>query len=161
MIKLEYRRTKDGLLSKIYSSQKATSSRRNHIPPTYSLQELKEWMFSLENFNDIYDEWKQSDYDTKKIPSIDRREDDLPYTLQNIQLTTWEINNSRGCSDRKKGINNKVNKSVSQYTLNNIFIEKFHSIAQASRKVGIATSSIHDICNNKNKSPGKFIWKYS
>src|SRR3972149_1040948 len=51
-------------------------------------------------------------------------------------------------------------KPVSQYSSSNKFIKKWKSIKDASGKLNICRSSIHQCVNNKRTTAGSFIWKY-
>ena len=89
-------RTKENLASKIYAKQRASSRRRNHPYPNYNLKEFKIWFYSQPNLNMLYSNYKDSVFDKNLVPSVDRKEDSKPYSLDNIQLTTWEENNKAG-----------------------------------------------------------------
>jgi len=51
-------------------------------------------------------------------------------------------------------------KKVLQYDLNNNFIKEFESISKASKILKIQRNSIKNCCQNKQKTAGKFKWKY-
>jgi len=51
-------------------------------------------------------------------------------------------------------------KPVAQYDLGNIFIKKWQSAIEASAMLGISRSSISACLVGKQKTAGKFIWKY-
>lgn len=53
-----------------------------------------------------------------------------------------------------------LSKSVSQYTMDNIFIKKYVSCADAERQTGINYYSIRNNCIKKSKSSGGYRWKY-
>lgn len=156
----DYRKTTTGLASKIYSSQKQSSKRRGHATPNYSMYELLSWMESQQNFNELFSNWKESDYSKNLVPSVDRINDYKPYTFDNIQLTTWEKNKFRGESDKKAGINNKTNKGVIQYSIDGVCLNIYHSIQEAERKTGINNSHISSVCNGKRNKAGGFLWKH-
>ena len=80
----EYLLTKGGVVSMIYSTQKANSVKRNHPLPSYTRQELKEWLFSQSLFHELYDDWVSSGYKRNLKPSVDRVFDD-----RDIQLTIF------------------------------------------------------------------------
>jgi len=75
---------------------------------------------------------------------------------------TWKQNESKGHSDRKKGINNKSNKSVIQYDTSLTIIKEYHSLTEAERQTGVNHSNISACCLQKygRKTLGGFIWKY-
>lgn len=152
-------RTKDGLIKKIYSSQKSTSKKRGHRLPYYNVKELLEWAFSQPIFHKLYDNWVSLDYDKWAKPSFDRNDDYKPYSLSNLTIMTWRDNNTKSHNDMKNGINNKLSISVSQFSLNNEFIKKYYSTNQACRKTGINQSSISQCCIGNYKTAGGFKWK--
>jgi len=154
------RRTKDGLISRIYSHQKGNSKRRGHNPPTYTKGELKDWLFNKQEFHELFYIWAESGYDKLSLPSCDRIDDYLSYSIDNIQLITWGENNIKGHNDRKNGINNKLSKAV--LSINKITREEkeYYSISQASRETNIARYSIWNSCNDTSKLAGGCYWKF-
>jgi len=55
----------------------------------------------------------------------------------------------------------KNEKSISQFTLDGVFIKKYNTINDAHKKTGIRYSTIHHCCNGKYKSGSGFIWEYN
>ena len=96
-------RTKDGLCTRIYASQLSSSRRRGHVKPSYSVDDLRAWMQSQNNFNSLYDNWVDSGYSKMITPSCDRLDDFMPYSLNNIRLVTWGDNSDKGHMDRANG----------------------------------------------------------
>ena len=160
--KSKYYRTKGGLVSKIYAGQKTSSKRRGHSMPNYTREELEGFIFSQPNFEILYSNWANSDFDKNLIPSIDRKDDYKPYTIDNLRLVTWGENNKKGNSDRKNNINRKVNKSVVQMSLDLTVIGCFDSIMDAQRATGVGNSEISKCCRkvSRYKTAGGFIWKF-
>ncbi len=97
----KYQKSKKGLCSKIYQNQRLNCRRRGKANPTYTMQELREWMFSQKKFHILFDNWKRLDYQKDYSPSVDRIEDDISYTMANIQLMTWAENNKKGYDSRR------------------------------------------------------------
>lgn len=157
----EFRRSKAGLVAKILFSQRRSSKRRNHPMPDYSREELQAWLFGRPNFDELYQNWVNSGFDKIETPSCDRINDYKPYTLDNIQLTTWAVNNARAYSDRKNGINNKVSKAVMQLTREGIVIAEHHSAMQAARVSGIRQSGISLCCRGDRPTAGGFVWCFA
>ena len=158
-----YLKTKDGLISNVYSNQKTSSKRRGHRPPEYTKQELKEWLFSQKLFHELHSEWAQSGYLKRLVPSVDRKHDDIHYCMKNIQLMTWEENEQKGHDDMRKGIlkhGHNPQKKVCQHTIDDEFIAEYHSMNEAERQTDIAQGSISRCCNGKLKSAGGFKWRY-
>jgi len=159
----EFFRTKDGLIAKIYSSQRGNSKQRKHNPPTYTKQELKEWLFNQDLFHELFDKWVDSGYLKDLIPSVDRKKDDIEYTMDNIQLLTWveneqKHNNDIRSAESKHG--NKPQKAVIQYDKQKNEIARFVSTMEAYRKTGVNQGDISSCCLSKLKSAGGFIWEY-
>lgn len=86
----ERNRTSEGLINQIYQSQRESSKKRHHPKPGYSVKELSLWLEEETDFYLLYLEWKSNAFIQSLRPSIDRLDDELYYTLDNIQLLTWE-----------------------------------------------------------------------
>lgn len=95
-------RTVKGLVHRIYGNQVKSSKRRGHQNPTYTKSELYVWVKNNKEFTKLYSNWVESKYDVNFIPSVDRIDDLIGYNINNIQLTTWEINNAKGRTSPKR-----------------------------------------------------------
>jgi len=155
-----YKHTKKGLITAIYRNQKRSSKVRGYNHPTYTKEELKEWLFSQKLFHELFDNWKASNFDKMSIPSVDRINDYKGYSLDNIQLMSWEDNLNKAYSDMKKGINNKQSRAVLQFSVDGKFIAEYYSISNASRESGIHRANINSCCLGKLKIAGGYKWKY-
>lgn len=149
-----YRKTKVGLITSIYNSQKSSSKRRCHPAPSYSRVELITWCLSQSLFHKLYNEWVSSSYAMLSIPSIDRLDDYKPYSFDNIQLITWQENKKKGHLDEVVGRNKKKSKIVNQYDLNGNLIATYHSTRHASRVTGVRQSGISGVCSGKPRKKG-------
>ena len=155
---INYRHSKIGIISKLYSHQKETSKKRNYCKPTYTKEWLHNWLLSNPEFHRIYDIWVISNYKKDLKPSVDRKDDYLGYTEYNIQLMTWGENRKKCDIDQIEGRNNKNSKSVSQFDKEGNLIATYHSIIHASRVTGILKSGIGKCYNGKRKFSGGFAW---
>lgn len=153
-------RTIDGLIVKMYGQQVARSRVKGFDLPKYTAVELLEWAVKQDNFYEIYHKWVDSDYHKMLIPSVDRIDDYKGYTVDNIQLMTWEENKAKGHHDIKHGINNKQNTAVAQYGIDSVFIRDYFSIAEAARNTGAHVESISRCCNGAIKTSMGFKWEY-
>jgi len=63
--------------------------------------------------------------------------------------------------EHSRKIGKANSKSVLQFSKDNIFIKQFDSMIDASIKLNIHNSSISEVCNNKRKTAGGFIWRYA
>jgi len=161
-----YKKTKKGVSTKIYSHQKESSRKRLLPPPLYSKEEFEIWLFSKPLFHVLYDEWLSNNYIKKLKPSVDRKDDSLPYSFDNIQLMSWGDNDSKNHMARKQGYpkhGGSPHTPVSQFTKHGVFIANFISLHEAGRKLCINHTHIWSCCNNKYgyKTAGGFIWKYT
>lgn len=150
-------KTKQGLIYKIYRSQKCNSIKRNHILPEYTRNELKEWIYSQPNFNKLYNDWVKSNYDIKLKPSIDRIDSLKHYYFDNIQLVTWNINHINS-NNEKMTISNRNIRPVLK--IDNNIITEYISISDAARKNNLHHSNIYNVCIGKYKHSGGFKWKF-
>lgn len=172
-----YRKTKEGLITGIYNSQRRSSKRRGYANPSYSRGEFISWCLEQELFHHLYELWVSSDYDMMEIPSVDRLDDYKPYSFDNIQLMTWRENKAKGHLDEVVGRNKKKSKAVNQYDLNGNLIAVYHSTHNASRITGVHQAGISGVCNGKvvkkgyksngeprsgvPKTAGGFIWRFA
>lgn len=155
-----FKKTKNGVIHSIYDGQKNSSKRRGINPPSYTKKWLEKWLLLNPEFHRLYDIWVISGYDTDFKPSVDRLDDYIGYTEYNIQLTTWGKNREKSYFFRKTGKNNKTNKSVSKYNIDNIHICDYFSIAEAGRRNNVDYRAVSDCCRKKIKSVNGFIYKY-
>jgi len=162
LYKESYYRSHVGHIAKIYSSQKSSSRRRGNQPPEYTLKELRVWLLSMPEFYDMFDRWVESEYSRWLSPSVDRINDYIGYTMDNIQLMVWQDNYDKGMCDRKRGINNKLNKSVDKCTKNGEYLSTYYSIHQACRENGVkSASNITKCCIGERDSAGGYAWRFA
>lgn len=64
-------------------------------------------------------------------------------------------------SKKKSSLSQPTCRAVCQYSLDGEFIAEYYSMAEAHRATGALTSKIALCCQNKRKTTGGFIWKYS
>lgn len=107
-------KTKEGLASKLYTSQKINSKKRNHSPHGYTKQEFVKWCLENKIYNNLYKQWKVNNYLKGLTPSVDREDDYKGYSFNNIKVCTWGENHLKASRDRKNGVNNKVSIKVDQ-----------------------------------------------
>lgn len=158
--RINYRRTKSGLIVKMYSAQLGSCRKRKHDPPSYSISEFKEWILGNKKFHKIYDEWVVSGYLKELIPSVDRSDNYLSYSFDNIKIGTWRQNIESAAVDRVSGINNKGNRAVVQFNVDGSICNRFHSTMNAFRSTKIDKKSIHSVCSGKRNTAGGFLWRF-
>lgn len=146
--------SKHQLTKKIYSTQITSSRWRDHPLPAYTHQELTAWLNSQPKFDRLYNEWVRSGFIKSLVPSIDRTDDNLPYTFDNIKLMTWEENYRKGCVTRCK--------AVDQYTKSGALIGSYKSMGEAAKAIGLKSiGGISSCCLGYSKHCKGFIWQYA
>ena len=153
-----YSKTKKGVIVSIYGGQLLSSKKAKFKKPTYTRQDLEEWLMSQKLFHELYDLWVASGYDRWQKPSVNRKDDYCGYSMSNIEIMTWRENNNLAHSDRKNGINNKDSYCVKSISRDGDTIV-YHSIEEASRLTGIDSSNISAVLKKRRKSAGKLQWK--
>lgn len=171
-----YRRTREGVILGMHAGQRAKSIKRCDVPPSYSKEELKQWVLSQEAFEPLYQAWVASGYDMQYAVTCDRLSDYLTYTLDNIQLLSFRDNTLKYQNDAKEGSNTKLCFPVIQLTLDGIYVNEYHSVSAAARAVNSSQSNIRNVCEQKPikrtesdgsirwstpKSAKGFIWRYA
>jgi len=157
-----YRKTKLGVVSQIYNSQKLHSKRRNDPQPNYTLEIFTEKLFGDLLFHKHYAIWEADGFNNWLLkPSCDRTDPNGFYTFDNITVMTNGENREKNYKDRKNGIDNKASKAVIQMNLEGNKIREFYSQCQASRETGVAQGSIGMCCLGKRYTAGKYKWKFA
>ncbi len=153
-------RTKKGVVRTIYNTQKQNSAIRGHSLPTYTEKDLRLWLYAQPEFHRLYDNWKRLDYQKDYKPSVDRKNDYVGYTMDNIQLMTWIENRDKAHRDMINGINTKSSKAVLQYDKEHNLIAEYFSMHEAERQTDCNIGGICNCCKGVFKTSGGFIWKY-
>ncbi len=156
----EVRKTKTGVVKVIYNSQISSSKTRNHKPPAYTVDELRQWFREQPSANQLYKTWVDSGYKKDLRPSVDRKDDDLGYSMDNIQLMTWGENAAKAKRDMKSGKMKHRNKAVVQMDMDGNFIAEYHSARKAGRVTGISYAQISACCNKHREVSNGFRWKF-
>ena len=158
------RKTKSGVISMIYSNQKIHSDRRGHEYPLYTIDELREWLLDQPLFHELYEKWVESNYNKELKPSCDRKDDSMGYSLDRLQLMTWEKNNSKGNkSIRECDIIVKSNPQIPIVSVNRFTgeVSYYKSASEAKRKTGLYTGNICSACKKKQKYAKDWYFYYA
>lgn len=151
------------LIKTIYERQIVSSKSRGHPPPDYDLEWLNNWVLSQDNFQELFDEWVASECRTVLIPSVDRFNDNIGYTKENLhKVMTWQDNKLRGELLRSKGISKAKNhKEVHQFDLQGNYIKTYHSARNAYISLGAKISThIIEVCTGRRNIAEGFIWSF-
>lgn len=149
----KYRLSKKGKSASLYRGMKRNSKKRGHLPPFFTLEEFREWLFEQSLFHTLYEGWVRSGYNKWLAPSCDRIFESIGYTFDNIELMTWRENCDK--NDRRYGaLRRKVR--IRQLKLNGDFIKEHISINSAAKELNIVQPSISMVLSGKLKTAGGF-----
>jgi hypothetical protein len=152
---INYKRSYEGFIICTYKNLMGFCKYRNIPLPTFSLKKFKIWIKN-QNYDELYEEWRQHRFDSYFKPSIDRKNNLENYTIKNIQLITWKENLEKSHIEQKW----KVGKPVYQIFKGEI-IAKYCSIIEAGRQTGIDPSGIAKACKQKLITAGDYSWSYA
>lgn len=158
------RKTKHGLLSKIFHQQKQSSIQRRHKQPSYTFEELEEWAMGKNIFHQLFNLWVKSGYDKEKTPSLDRINDKKGYTFDNLQIVKWRENYMNWHRKVRKG--DEDNPTMYERTkvikrgLCGKMLSSYISQSQASRVNKTQQANIHKCLIKQRNHAGGFLWEY-
>lgn len=161
--------SKNGLVSSIIKNQRKSCKIRGHEMPAYTLDELKNWVFSQPNFETLFNEWVASGFDKWKKPSIDRINDNLSYDFSNIRLVTWRENLDKQSVKHRAGINtrkvkqHKAVKATHLHSGETLFFCSMSSAERYFRAKGLPAyqGSISAVCRGRNKKHLNYKWEFA
>lgn len=78
--------------------------------------------------------------------------------IENLEWCNHQYNNTFGTRVEKQA--KAMQKKVSKYSLDNIFIEEYESVNEAGLKNNIRPCNISNCLKGRQKTAGKHIWKY-
>ena len=104
----KYERTMGGKLMRSYRNMLSRTSgiqwKKNHLYGGKELlekQEFYNFSYNDPDFNKLFDQWVDSDYQRKLSPSIDRIDASKGYFIGNIRWLTHSENSSLGARSKK------------------------------------------------------------
>ena len=150
--RLKYKRTMRGLIGSMYSGQKSFSKKRNHNPPSYTFDEFYGWILSQQIFVTLYNEWIKSNYNKWLIPSCDRMDNSIGYSLNNIQLVTWRENNDNYRNGIIYGNEKFTCKRVARSNVDGTNTKIYDSVAIAAREFGVFHGHIAACCRGERQA---------
>ena len=160
-----YYRSKEGLIIRIYNTQKNSSKIRGHEMPPYSRLALRGWLNNQELFHTLFDNWVNSGFLKDLRPSCDRTDDNLGYNLKRLVVVTWKENKDKGHGDMRAGkLVHGVNpqKPVIGTNVKTEESKEYPSSNEAARQTGAKQANISACClkKPKYKTAGGFTWKF-
>ncbi len=103
-----YEKTPKGFLMRLYRNMKSRiegiQKHKAHLYEGKSLdftcEEFYDWAFQQESFLEMFDAYRDSGWDRKLCPSIDRIDSSKGYSFDNIEWVTHSENSRRGAISR-------------------------------------------------------------
>lgn len=152
----KYRKTPKGLLTNMYNKQIYRCMKKDVQPPTYTLNQLHERFLNNYDYLKLHENWASNGHQYYDVPSIDRKNPELGYTLENIQIMTWRENREKG--DKENAI--RFTTAIVMNDMEGNFIKEYDSIKKASSELGISQGLISMCCQGKRKHTKGFVFKY-
>jgi len=128
-----------------YSAKARCENKNNNRYQYYGGKGIK-FLMTLEDFKFLW--FRDEAYNMKK-PSIDRKNSNKNYTLENCQFI-----------ELKENCGKELRKSILQFDLNNKFLKEWESMHQVEKILGFWHGNISYACLGKYKQANGFIWKY-
>ena len=104
-----YEKTKKGKLMRTYRNMESRVAgiqwKKEHLykgKELLSRDEFYDWSIDNPDFNKLFNDWVNSDYDRKLSPSIDRIDVNSGYVIGNIRWITHSENSRLGAISRNK-----------------------------------------------------------
>lgn len=167
---IEWNRSKIGVACRLWHKHNARSKSRGHDKPNYTREWLYDFVLNNSDFDSIYSRWVASGYEKNLSPSIDRINDRIGYTKDNIRLVTLSENMQHAWDAAKnKEYDNAgwrsgalgEHRPVKQFSISGEFISEYKSVSEACRVTGASDSKICAVCKGGRLSHKGFQWRYS
>lgn len=168
ILNMNWNHSISGVCKGLWHHNTKNSIKRGHPAPTYTQQELEDWITSQPNFTSLYEAWVQSDFDHFKSVSIDRLNNSKGYSFDNIQLVDFQTN----CDNAYRDVRHKVlynsallnggHRAVTRLTLKGVPICSYISMSAAAEAMeSDRHQSISSCCLFKKLYWRDSIWCYS
>lgn len=138
---------RDRFIRKIFATQNAASTKRGHPAPAYTLDWLTSWIKSQPAFPALWKAYQDSGHLRELAPSVDRMDSNLPYTMTNLELVTWGVNDARGSRDTLSGHKITQHRAVEAINPDGTVYRSFVSLHDAARVVGGNPTNIQRVAD--------------
>jgi len=166
----QWNRSPKGIAVRAYHKQIRNSKVRGHGAPEYTQEWLVDYMLNHPDFEKLYSNYVSSSYDKYCIPSIDRIDDNIGYTKENIRLVSFRENMTHCYSSARKAEHTnsgwdkgcmRAHHAVVQLTLKGEFINRYISVNEAARETGGCNSKIPACCSGRRLSHAGYQFVYA
>ena len=103
----KYEKTENGFLMRMYRNMKSrvtgVQQKKAHLylgKELLNKEEFYEWAKCSPMFMVLFRQYKESGYEQKQAPTVDRLDSSKGYILDNMQWVTQSVNSSRGALSR-------------------------------------------------------------
>lgn len=155
--KIKYR-SLQGKAREILKEQKKRSKKKGLPIPSYTIEELWRWLLQ-HNYKAMWQKWKDSNYKRALSPSINRLESDIGYSFDNIELITWEEHDEKRELAIKDGKIVRYYGEIHKYSKEGKYIDTYPTMKEASRITGVSHGNISNVCSDRRKTAGGYIWE--
>lgn len=116
-----YEKTKKGFLMRKYRNMQSRvlgiQYKKAHLYKGLSLlprDNFYDWALASPEFNSLFQNWENSDYDRRLCPTVDRIDSSQGYVLDNMRWLTHSENSRLGSYDRwRTEVNKKIDSTES------------------------------------------------
>lgn len=133
------------------TNKKRLDHKRYHDKLDIEIEDFYNRFIKDEQFNRLYIDWQESNYEYCKCPSVDRINPKLGYSIDNIQFITHSQNSTKD--------QDKI--PVKVYNLDGHFLGEFESLNSAVRYTGVEQSNAWKVLHKKRRHTGGFVFKYA
>ena len=146
-----------GVIRVLYKTQKRNNKLRGFGDMPYSNVDFTTWLYE-NNYKSLYDTWVLGGNIKNYKPSVDRLDDFVGYTLDNIRLVTWIENKQHQWKDiiTGEGTSGERCKSVVQCNLQGNVLREFISYQEIRRVMGYC---VNYVVLHKDGIKDGYLWK--
>lgn len=105
----KYEKTEKGFLMRLYRNMesriKGIQKEKFHLyegKELLSREEFYGWALNNQEFKNLFENYKSNNYDRKLAPSVDRKNSEKGYTIDNMEFITMSENSRRGSMNQWK-----------------------------------------------------------
>jgi hypothetical protein len=150
-----YRHTKRGVIRNIFSHITERCKKYNR-ELGFNSDDLLNWCRGNHEFQNIYFNWVKSGFIKNLKPSVDRKNPLMGYTFDNIQITTYLFNRTKG--DSEKLI--LWGRPIIQYDLQGRIVNRFASIKEGAKYLNLHRCLISAVLAGQRNHTGGFKFIY-